>query len=367
MSDNLLGPHSSETVIATPVKQEEVKQEDIDTFVVPAEFFSGDYDFPPNPPDSRSSETMIITQVKQEDAEALVVPAEFFSDDSDFPPSLPQGVKRPDPSVSEETPSKKFKYSSSQTVTDTSGTTWDDTNSPHELEQLDASRDESFAMRLEPVVEDIVESDVDWDEVISSLPPQPAPQDNNAHVSSLPSGGAPNHRAQARGPLLSLSQEQSPFARPPFPPPLRDKSPVGGLTKSSVLRTCFRLNDVIPQGQRCLKAHQDAVFELYARVLYSSREKIKRAQHFRFRDLYKNQMPYLPGTLAGWKTGSLKDTDSATFIGNGNSDNAKMCRCVCRLVQGKKGNPGWKLDILSIKEVGWDDVAMVKDVVCRAQ
>lgn len=47
------------------------------------------------------------------------------------------------------------------------------------------------------------------------------------------------------------------------------------------------------------KNQHNAIFELFARVVYTRRDNFERKQLFRLRDLFKISPPYLPGVLLG--------------------------------------------------------------------
>ncbi|KAK4160042.1 hypothetical protein QBC43DRAFT_304108 [Cladorrhinum sp. PSN259] len=208
----------------------------------------------------------------------------------------------------------------------------------------------------------LLDSDVDWDSIMLQLPviPQNPSLSPQLPIHSLPIKAKPKDEPPRP---LSLPK---PFARPPFPTPLRDKSPITGISRAMVFRTCFRAGHFIAEGNRCDRQKQDAIFELFARVTFSSRENGQRVQHFQFADMFKDQQPYPSGILNGWKTGSLLEKHSAAFLQIGsNNGEAKMCRCICRLKREKKNELGWVVDILSIEEANWDDVQVVRGVVCR--
>lgn len=104
------------------------------------------------------------------------------------------------------------------------------------------------------------------------------------------------------------------FTRPAFPSPLRNKSPVEGLSNSTVLRTCFRLGSVFKEMAAFLRTEQEVTFELFARVSYSSREKGSRVQHFQAIDVFENQPPHLSGVLTRWKNDSLVEKETSRFV-----------------------------------------------------
>ncbi|KAL2019183.1 hypothetical protein VTK56DRAFT_9983 [Thermocarpiscus australiensis] len=220
--------------------------------------------------------------------------------------------------------------------------------------------------------EEDLDDDVDWDSIIQSIPLLPR------HPSLPPLPESTRGNIPSGPPPPPLSATPRPFTRPPFPPPLRDKSPVPGLSNTTVLRTCFRIGHLLSEASRTHMAHQDVLFELYARVAHSYRESIARVQHFQFMDLFKNQRPYPRGTLTGWKTGSLLDRLSRAFLssfgvnrnekGDGNGDGhsgSRMCRCICRLRKEKNSEIGWVVVVEWIREISWDEIDMMRQIICR--
>lgn len=209
--------------------------------------------------------------------------------------------------------------------------------------------------------EDLLDSKVDWDEIIELLPSRP----HDPSLSVSPKEVAPRQIPRPQNSdVLEVTPERKPFVRPPFPALLRDKSPIAGLSSSTVIRTCFRIGQLLNETKKCFGAHQETVFEFYARVTYSSREKMARVQHFQFMDLFKEHLPYPTGTLNGWKTGSLIDEQSLVFLGCGDGPKAKLCRCICKPTKEKKRDLGWSFSVLTIRQVDWEEIEMMKRMMC---
>ncbi|KAK1759480.1 hypothetical protein QBC47DRAFT_372079 [Echria macrotheca] len=226
---------------------------------------------------------------------------------------------------------------------------------------------------------DLLDEDVDWDEVMDNVLEPVAPEDSIIS-SHKPPAPVP---LPATEPLTQtdrpLPRPPQPFVRPKFPDPVRDKSPIAGISHTSILRICFRIGELLNEGKRASLASQDVVFELFARVSYSSRESntqtttttYPRIQHFQFIDLYKDQLPYPTGKLTGWKTDSQTDCQSRVFLspsgsaGRRKKGEAKLCRCVCRLKKDKKAELGWALEVLTIRETDWEEIELTKRAVCR--
>ncbi|GAB1315720.1 hypothetical protein MFIFM68171_05930 [Madurella fahalii] len=168
----------------------------------------------------------------------------------------------------------------------------------------------------------------------------------------------------AAGPTPSPATTPEPLLRNPSLPPVRAKSPTPGLKSITVLRTCFHIGHLFIEATRCRRANQDALFELYARVVHSSREPgPARVQTFQFQDLfYDNMRPYPTGRLTGWKVGGVIDRLSAVFLEQpeihrlGEWDLLRKCRCLCRLRWDTTSAIGWVVDVKRIAEVDWDEV-----------
>ena len=151
-----------------------------------------------------------------------------------------------------------------------------------------------------------------------------------------------------------------PFVRPPFPAPLRDRSPIPGLSSRTCLRTCFRVGEALNAFSAASRNSLDACTELYARVLSSHREGYK--QFFRFGDLFSPvKPPFINGVFGLWRSNELWDTDSSPFLTSGELTK-KMCRVVGRMKRNEKLEV--EMVILSVWECSWEDVQVAKGVVC---
>ncbi len=164
---------------------------------------------------------------------------------------------------------------------------------------------------------------------------------------------------------MNFNSDALPFIRPPFPKAVRDRSPILGLNNRTVLRTCFRIGEALNAAAVASRTNIDAIIELYARVVTSSREsKGAHKQLFQFGDLFTDKPPYLVATYALWKGVELWDCDSKGLVGEQGRE--KMVRALGRIkrkepVQGRR--PEVEMVVLSIWEVDWEDVGMAKGVV----
>ena len=153
-----------------------------------------------------------------------------------------------------------------------------------------------------------------------------------------------------------------PFARPKFPTPLLPRSPIPGLSPTTVLRTCFRMGEALNAATVALRHSIDAIIELYCRVKYSDRQANGHKQFFELVDIFTpDRSPSISGQYAIWKNVDLWEHDSRQFLGEGGR--GKKARVVGRIKRGPK-NIGWELVILSIWEVDWEDVGIAKGIVC---
>lgn len=151
--------------------------------------------------------------------------------------------------------------------------------------------------------------------------------------------------------------DRKPIARPLFPDPVRDRSPVIGLSSKAVLKTCFRVGEAIHQAGKASREGQHILFELYAKVLSSERDTTK--QHFVFSDLFHDRPPYLKGEFDAviWKHVELFNYDSGRFLSK-----AKMCRCIGKMKR-LDSDRTWVMEILNIWEATWDDIEWVEGIV----
>lgn len=160
---------------------------------------------------------------------------------------------------------------------------------------------------------------------------------------------------QAR--ITSHATDRKPIVRSVFPDPVRDRSPVIGLSSKLMLRSCFRVGEAISQAGKAMKQGQNLLFELYARVLSSERDAAK--QHFVFSDVFHHRPPYLKGEYdaAIWKNVELFNYDSGRFL-----PDAKMCRCVGKIKRNDKDKT-WVMIVHNIWEATWEDIDWVEGIV----
>ena len=154
----------------------------------------------------------------------------------------------------------------------------------------------------------------------------------------------------------------TPVFRPPFPASVLACSPVKGLSSKTVLRTCFRIGQALSAASSSLRNSIDAVIELYCCVKHSDREPNGYKQFFELEDLFKpDGSPILNAVYAIWKGVELWEIDSRAFLGDGGR--GKMARVMGRMKR-REGGQGWEMTVLNIWEATWEDVGVVKGIVC---
>ncbi|KAI0120496.1 hypothetical protein F4776DRAFT_632811 [Hypoxylon sp. NC0597] len=240
-------------------------------------------------------------------------------------------------------------------------------SSPLSLGKTGVSQSVSVPEKLNDRQDDLLDEEVDWNAIyamVSIAPKNPSSTGHQGMVRpSLGDGIAYIEKPIAHNPSIrDDTTPLKPFVRPPFPAKVRDRSIIPGVSSDTMLRTCFRIGEMINQAAHCLNHRQEVVFELFARVTYSSRESLQRRQHFQFIDLFKDQRPYPAGILSDWRVGSQLDRQSSTFLGT--SSEPRMCRCVCRPMRDPKITIGFNLMVLAIREIDWMQIRWTKKIVC---
>jgi hypothetical protein len=162
-------------------------------------------------------------------------------------------------------------------------------------------------------------------------------------------------RLQAATGDLGSSKIRKPFVRPPFPEAVRDRSPIIGLSSNLLLRTCFRIGEVINQSCQASKSGKHIMIEMYARVLASERTSTE--QQFTFCDLFHAKPPYIKAVYnaAIWKSVQLFEYDSRRLLQQG-----RICRCIGTM---KREDKEWTMTVLNIWEATWEDIEWVQGIV----
>lgn len=152
-----------------------------------------------------------------------------------------------------------------------------------------------------------------------------------------------------------------PFARPPFPSKVRDRSLISGVSSKAILRTCFRIGEALREGTRCEGLEQDAIIELFARVRDSSSDISRPSKlYYEFSDLFHDRPPFIRGTLENNKISGLQEAESRMLLGIDGS--GPMTRCLGRLKRIISGPPGWMLYIINIRPTDWEEVRWTRQI-----
>ncbi|KAK5626118.1 hypothetical protein RRF57_001833 [Xylaria bambusicola] len=308
-------------------------------------------DAPDESDSDESSDSYGLNEISDNDLIRLLAYDPDSVQENHIPPSSVQGWDHGSQSAAEYDPTLKF------TPPD-----------PQESDRDAGAANNITDVRQDNAVEDLLDDDVDWNVVLAKTN---VLQD----ASSVTSGFAidasrcanmqVNTKREVSSSVERSSYETGPltaFVRPPFPDKVRDRPSVPGMSSDTVLRTCFRTGAMISQTACCHNHQQCVVFELYARVTYSSRETLSRKQHFQFVDLFKDQQPYPAATLANWRVDSQLDKDSATFLDT--RGGPRLCWCMCRPMKDPKAAIGWTYTVLKIREIGWEDIRWAKRIAC---
>lgn len=242
-------------------------------------------------------------------------------------------------------------------------------HTPPDLQAVDSEavkRESVSPTKQIKALEDLLDEDVDWSAVLVEVNTMHRNTSNASHINMDPSQPAETKTCTEFEQDIAVQEEERPlatFVRPPFPEAIHDRPFVPGMSSETLLRTCFRVGVMIEQTARCFNHQQDVLFQLYARVTYSSRETQIRRQHFQFVDLFKDINPYPSATFSGWRAGSQMDRDSAAFLDT--SGGPRLCWCMCKPIRDKRTSIGWTYKILKIREVDWDEIRWAKTIVCE--
>ncbi|KAI1366944.1 hypothetical protein F5Y08DRAFT_300096 [Xylaria arbuscula] len=310
---------------------------------------------PDDTPNADSSDVYPLDEgIVDDDLTQLMLPFELeFVKENHIPPLSVQGWDHGSQSAAEYDPTLKF----------TPPSPLEDRNMGTDVPDCTpgTSKDDDAS-------EDLLGEDVDWDAVLANTNiPQEA---LSATSTEVPRYATPTIYAQKPNPdhansshdPQEVSVRLTAFVRPQFPSKVRDRPSVPGLSSDTILRTCFRTGAMISQTACCFNHQQTVLFELYARVTYSSRETLSRKQHFQFVDLFKDQQPYPAATLSNWRADSQLDKDSARFLDT--RSGPRLCWCMCKPVRDTKAAIGWTYTVLKIREISWEEVRWAKRIIC---
>ncbi|TID13225.1 hypothetical protein E2P81_ATG10079 [Venturia nashicola] len=158
-----------------------------------------------------------------------------------------------------------------------------------------------------------------------------------------------------------------PIIRPPFPKPIRDRSPLVGVSASLVLKTCFRIGECLNVGctfarKSNTQSSDTILIELYAKVISSHRDTNSVTQHFVLADLFHERRgPFLNAMCETWKGSELWEYDCGRFLCADVGGEKKICRAVGRM---KREGGKWRFVVLNIWQATWEDVEFVRGIIC---
>lgn len=230
-----------------------------------------------------------------------------------------------------QTPSGACHVSRNTDAWDASSDMFNDTDLDQELRASEAYTASFGQMAVEePLDEALFLADVDWDEVLEPPPSvlmgidgasvSADEYDSNMQHSSPDSGSALPEGAARRPPSLADEADwetvrqglcERPAAQGPGAEKATPRHDYGDrhqqehapLTMPEMrlrpYKTFFHVQEMLDAKTAMYKNQPQAVFELFARVIYSARENFERRQYFQFRDLFKETPPYLSGALVG--------------------------------------------------------------------
>jgi hypothetical protein len=124
-------------------------------------------------------------------------------------------------------------------------------------------------------------------------------------------------------------------------------------------KTFLHIKDLVDTKAQMFSNSDTAHFELFTRVLYSSRENFTHKQFFQFRDLLKETPPYLNGTLRDWRALPFAEQALAEFIKKQRA--GTKCYCLCTLIPDRRSALGWSAVIKDIRPISWKEIRLVVD------
>lgn len=124
-------------------------------------------------------------------------------------------------------------------------------------------------------------------------------------------------------------------------------------------KTFLHIKDLIDTKNQMFSNSHAANFELFTRVLYSSRENFTHKQFFQFRDLLKETPPYLNGTLRDWRALPLAEQALNEFTKKQRA--GTKCYCLCTLIPDRRSALGWLAVIKDIRPISWKEIRLIVD------
>ncbi|KAF4986424.1 hypothetical protein FGRMN_10849 [Fusarium graminum] len=135
---------------------------------------------------------------------------------------------------------------------------------------------------------------VDWSTVEEHVRHMPEPGSTVEH-SVTDRSKVPEYGLQPATQRTGISSQSRSSA------PTKSQSPamIVGQALLKPFKTFFDLGELLDAKAKMFRNQPEVTFELFARVVYSSRENFHKKQYFRFRSLLKDCPPYINGALLG--------------------------------------------------------------------
>lgn len=180
----------------------------------------------------------------------------------------------------------------------------------------------------------ILETDVDWEPV----------REHSRPTTTSGANGVPRRPLESSSPdTITASTDQLP-----------------AYVKLKPFKTFLHIQDLVDAKNRIFRNSKNTSFELFARVVYSSRENFTRKQYFQFRSLLGLTPPYLLGTLKDWAASPLTEKTLEDFI-NQRSIHGMKCYCECQLIQDARSEIGWSAVVTDIRSISWKEICAIVD------
>jgi hypothetical protein len=133
---------------------------------------------------------------------------------------------------------------------------------------------------------------IDWSSVQEHTRNEPKPG-STAGFTTVNRSKAPEYESPiATRKTLTFSQSRS-----SAPTSSQSSAIFTGKVLLKPFKTFFDLRELLDAKTQMFRNQPDVIFELFARVIYSSRENFYKKQYFRFQSLLKNNPPYINGAL----------------------------------------------------------------------
>ncbi|KPM36506.1 hypothetical protein AK830_g10058 [Neonectria ditissima] len=135
----------------------------------------------------------------------------------------------------------------------------------------------------------LLNHETDWSQVheCAQMMPKANSPVGSLETRTLKSLDSKPKQSASPSPTLRSSATSKPNTPGPFPSQMFLKAH----------KTFFHIREMVDAKEELFKNQPEAVFELFARVVYSSRENFHHKQYFQFRSLLKECPPYLNGAL----------------------------------------------------------------------